>query len=150
MKNFPGEPAPPVRARALDEVPERVRQIAMLRGLGYSYRQIASPLQVTPQAVSLMLTRHRRSLKSLRDAMELNSLSARAVNVLGRHGTSAPASKPAKPTCSSCSPASAIAGERRWTKSPVGWGMTVGIPPVPMVKAPQGTICTMFDRTEKL
>ena len=71
---------------ALDAIPERVRQIAMLRGLGYSYRQIAGPLQVTPQAVSLMLTRHRRSLKSLRDAMELNSLSARAVNVLGRHG----------------------------------------------------------------
>ena len=71
---------------ALSDVPERVRQIAMLRGLGYSYRQIAGPLQVTPQAVSLMLTRHRRSLKSLRDAMELNLLSARAVNALGRHG----------------------------------------------------------------
>ena len=86
MKNFQCEPAQPVRPRSLDEVPERVRQIAMLRGLGYSYRQIAGPLHVTPQAVSLMLTRHRRSLKSLRDAMELNSLSARAVNVLGRHG----------------------------------------------------------------
>ena len=71
---------------ALDTIPERVRQIAMLRGLGYSYRQIAGPLQVTPQAVSLMLMRHRRSLKSLRAAMELNSLSARAVNALGRHG----------------------------------------------------------------
>jgi len=70
----------------LSAVPERVRQIAMLRGLGYSYRQIAGPLQVTPQAVSLMLMRHRRSLKSLRAAMELNSLSARAVNALGRHG----------------------------------------------------------------
>jgi hypothetical protein len=63
-----------------------VRQIAMLRGLGYSCRQIAAPLQVTPQAVALMLMRHRRSLKSLRGAMELNSLSARAVNSLGRHG----------------------------------------------------------------
>jgi len=73
-------------ACTLDAIPERVRQIAMLRGLGYSYRQIAGPLQVTPQAVSLMLMRHRRSLKSLRDAMELNSLSPRAVNVLGRHG----------------------------------------------------------------
>jgi predicted transcriptional regulator len=72
----------------LDAIPERVRQIAMLRGLGYSYRQIAGPLHVTPQAVSLMLTRHRRSLKSLRDAIELSSLSARAVNVLGRHGVS--------------------------------------------------------------
>jgi predicted transcriptional regulator len=70
---------------ALDTIPERVRQVAMLRGLG-SYRQIAGPLQVTPQAVSLMLMRHRRSLKSLRAAMELNSLSARAVNALGRHG----------------------------------------------------------------
>ena len=69
-----------LRPATLGEIPERVRQIAMLRGLGYSYRQIAGPLQVTPQAVSLMLTRHRRSLKSLRDAMELNLLSARAVN----------------------------------------------------------------------
>jgi hypothetical protein len=70
-----------LRPATLDAIPERVRQIAMLRGLGYSYRQIASPLQVTPQAVSLMLMRHRRSLKSLRDAMELNSLSARAEKV---------------------------------------------------------------------
>jgi hypothetical protein len=53
----------------MSDVPERVRQIAMLRGLGYSYRQIAGPLHVTPQAVSLMLMSHRRSLKSLRDAI---------------------------------------------------------------------------------
>ena len=33
----------------LDAIPERVRQIAMLRGLGYSYRQFAGTLQVTPQ-----------------------------------------------------------------------------------------------------
>jgi hypothetical protein len=77
-----------LRPRTLDEVPERVRQIAMLRGLGYSYRQIAGPLHVTPQAISLMLARHRRALKSLRGAMQLASLSARAVNVLGRHGIS--------------------------------------------------------------
>jgi hypothetical protein len=70
----------------LGEVPERVRQIAMMRGLGYSYREIAGPFSVTPQAVSLMLTRHRRSLKSLRGAMELTALSPRAVNALGRHG----------------------------------------------------------------
>lgn len=74
-----------LRPATLGDIPERVRQIAVLRGLGYSYRQIAGPLQVKPQAVSLMLTRHRRSLTSLRDAMELDSLSARAVNVLGRH-----------------------------------------------------------------
>jgi len=77
---------PALHPATLGDIPERVRQIAMLRGLGYSYRQIAGPLQVTPQAVSLMLTRHRRSLKSLRYAMELSSLSARAVNVLGRQG----------------------------------------------------------------
>ena len=76
----------PLRPCTLDEVPERVRQIAMLRGLGYFYRQIASPLNVSPQGISLMLARHRRALKSLRGAMELASLSARAVNVLGRHG----------------------------------------------------------------
>ncbi len=74
------------RPQTLGEIPERVRQIAMMRGLGYSYREIAGPFSVTPQAVSLMLTRHRRALKSLRGAMELSSLSARAVNVLGRHG----------------------------------------------------------------
>ena len=74
------------RPQTLGEIPERVRQIAMMRGLGYSYREIAGPFSLTPQAVSLMLARHRRALKSLPGAMELSSLSARAVNVLGRHG----------------------------------------------------------------
>jgi hypothetical protein len=74
------------RPRTLGEIPERVRQIAMMRGLGYSYREIAGPFSVTPQAVSLMLTRHRRALESLRGAMEFSALSPRAVNVLGRHG----------------------------------------------------------------
>lgn len=68
------------------EVPWRIREIAMLRGLGYSYREIARPLGVTPQAVSIMLSRHRRSIKSLRGAMELGNLSCRAVNALARHG----------------------------------------------------------------
>jgi predicted DNA-binding protein YlxM (UPF0122 family) len=70
----------------LDAVPQRIREIAMLRGLGYSFRQIAQQFSVTPQAISLMLSRHRKSLKSLRGALELNNLSARAVNALGRHG----------------------------------------------------------------
>jgi hypothetical protein len=74
------------RPRTLDEIPERVRQIAMMRGLGYSYREITDPFSDTPQAVSLMLMRHRRSLKCLRGAMELTALSPRAVNALGRHG----------------------------------------------------------------
>ena len=68
------------------DVPWRIREIAMLRGLGYSFREIAAPLGVTPQAVSLMLSRHRRSIKSLCDAMEMRNLSPRAVNALARHG----------------------------------------------------------------
>lgn len=70
----------------LDAVPQRVREIAMLRGLGYSFRQIAEQFSVTPQAVSLMLSRHRRCLKALRGSIELSALSPRAVNALGRHG----------------------------------------------------------------
>lgn len=83
IENGPGRHAD---AAALDGVPQRVREIAMLRGLGYSFREIATPLHVSPQAVSLMLSRHRRALHSLRGAMELSNLSARAVNALGRHG----------------------------------------------------------------
>jgi predicted transcriptional regulator len=70
----------------LDAVPQRIREIAMLRGLGYSFRQIAEQFSVTPQAVSLMLSRHRHCLKALRGSIELNNLSPRAVNALGRHG----------------------------------------------------------------
>lgn len=75
-----------IQSTNLDAVPQRVREIAMLRGLGYSFRQIAEQFSVTPQAVSLMLSRHRRCLKALRGSVELNNLSARAVNTLGRHG----------------------------------------------------------------
>jgi predicted transcriptional regulator len=69
----------------LEHLPGRIRDIAVLRGLGYSYREIARPLGVTPQAVSLMLMRHKRCLRELRDSADLHSLSARAVNVLSRH-----------------------------------------------------------------
>jgi predicted transcriptional regulator len=69
----------------LDAVPQRVREIAMLRGLGYSFRQIAEQFCVTPQAVSLMLSRHRRGFKALRGSIELSTLSPRAVNALARH-----------------------------------------------------------------
>lgn len=70
----------------LTKVPWRVREIAMLRGLGYSYREIAQELNVTPQAVFVMLVRNRRPVKSLRQQMDLVGLSSRAVNVLARHG----------------------------------------------------------------
>lgn len=73
-------------SRRVEAVPQRVREIAMLRGLGYPFREIARQYNVTPQAVSLMLARHRRAISSLRDAVELSHLSARAANALGRHG----------------------------------------------------------------
>lgn len=69
-----------------DALPARLRDIAMLRGLGYSFREIGKQFGQTPQAISIMLQRHRRSLKSLKAAPELQQLSGRAVNVLGRHG----------------------------------------------------------------
>jgi hypothetical protein len=69
-----------------DAIPARVRDIAALRGLGYSFREIGRQFGQTPQAISVMLQRHRRSLKSLKIRPELHQLSARAVNVLGRHG----------------------------------------------------------------
>ena len=72
--------------KTLETLPAGVRDIATLRGLGYTFREIAEPLNITPQAVSLMLSRHRRSLKCLRRSMELCDLSARAVNALRRHG----------------------------------------------------------------
>ncbi len=73
-------------AVTLEELPQRVRDIATLRGLGYTFREIAEQFQVTPQAISLMLSRHRRVLKTLRGSVELAGLSPRAVNALGRHG----------------------------------------------------------------
>jgi len=69
---------------ALETVPERIREIAMMRGLGYSFREIADEFCVTPQAVSLMLARHKKTVKSLRGAAELTVLSSRAANALGR------------------------------------------------------------------
>jgi len=73
-------------AATLEELPERIRDIATLRGFGYSFRQISEQFGITPQAVSLMLSRHRRCLKALRGSIELVALSPRAVNALARHG----------------------------------------------------------------
>ena len=68
-----------------DEVPQRVKEIALLRGLGYSFREIGDRLGISPQAVSLMLSRHRRAAKLLDKTLQLHGLSSRAVNALGRH-----------------------------------------------------------------
>jgi len=70
----------------LQQLPQRVRDIATLRGLGYSYRKIAQVFEVTPQAVSIMLSRHRTCLTDLRSSPDLAGLSPRAVNALARHG----------------------------------------------------------------
>ena len=70
----------------LESLPRRVRDIATLRGLGYSFREIGREFEVSPQAISIMLMRHRRGLKQLRGAIELQGLSPRAVNALGRLG----------------------------------------------------------------
>ncbi len=70
----------------LESLPRRVRDIAALRGLGYSFREIGREFEVSPQAISLMLSRHRRVLKQLRGDIDLQGLSARAVNTLDRFG----------------------------------------------------------------
>jgi predicted transcriptional regulator len=70
----------------LEELPERIRDIATLRGLGYSFRQIGGQFGVTPQAVSVMLSRYLRCLRTLKGSGELRNLSPRAVNALARHG----------------------------------------------------------------
>jgi hypothetical protein len=73
-------------AASLEELPQRIRDIATLRGLGYTFREISKQFEVTPQAISLMLSRHRRGIKKLHGAVEMAGLSPRAVNALGRHG----------------------------------------------------------------
>ena len=72
--------------RTVEDVPARIRNIAMLRGLGYTFREIGEEFGVSPQAVSLMLSRHQRAFRKLRGAVEFRELSSRAVNALGRHG----------------------------------------------------------------
>lgn len=80
-----GSEASVLGARA---IPVRVRDMAALRGLGYTCRQIGQQFGISAQAVSVMLGRYRKRLDSLSDAIELHSLSCRAANVLGRHGIS--------------------------------------------------------------
>jgi len=71
---------------ALEFSTGRVRDIAALRGLGFSYREIAEHYHVTPQAISLLLARNRRKMSSIGDRPELIELSTRATNALGRLG----------------------------------------------------------------
>lgn len=67
-----------------DNLPLYVRNVATLRGLGFSFAQIAQHYGVTPQAISVLLTRQRASLKQGQAIPELAGLSPRAANCLGR------------------------------------------------------------------
>lgn len=71
---------------SLEEVPLYVRNVAALRGLGFSFREIGKSYGVTPQAASVMLTRQRALMKTLKRQSDLSDLSPRAVNSLGRLG----------------------------------------------------------------
>jgi DNA-binding transcriptional ArsR family regulator len=69
-------------------MPSRVREVALLRGLGYTFREIARQLDVSPQAVTHTLSRYRRSAKALEGTAELQGLSARARSFLSDLGIS--------------------------------------------------------------
>ncbi len=76
----------PDHSVALEDVPPHVRDIAALRGLGFSFREIGLTYGVTPQGVSIMLFRQRELMKTIRRNSDLAGLSPRAVNALGRIG----------------------------------------------------------------
>jgi len=68
----------------IEALPSRVRDIAIMRGLGYKLQEIARHIGLTPQAVSIMLQRHRGRIRELGVRTEHWGLSTRAANVLGR------------------------------------------------------------------
>jgi len=72
----------------VERMPSRVREVALLRGLGYTFREIARKLDVSPQAVTHPLSRYRRSAKALEGTAELQGLSARARSFLSDLGIS--------------------------------------------------------------
>jgi hypothetical protein len=68
----------------LEELPLYVRNVATLRGLGFSFPQIARHYGVTPQAISVLLTRQRALFKQGQSLSRLVGLSPRATSCLGR------------------------------------------------------------------
>ena len=78
-----GAPVRPDRLPDPEELPRRILHIAALRGLGYSLRAIGRSYGVSPQAISVMLNRHKGALRSAKGHGGMQGLSPRAVNVLG-------------------------------------------------------------------
>ena len=70
----------------LAKLPGRVRDIATLRGLGYTCMEIGRRFGITPQAVSSTLARHHRRIDDLGARQDMLELSARAANALSRIG----------------------------------------------------------------
>lgn len=105
----------PVLAAFFNDLPERVHAIATMRGLGYSYRKIAEEYGISPQAVSLMLSRYRKHVSTCRNRSELRGLSSRASNALVRCGVSTRAAGVLKvlPQMKNCG-AKTIAEIERW------------------------------------
>ena len=80
------ECAPPGADDILARLPGRVRDIATLRGLGYTCMEIGRRFGITPQAVSATLARYHRHVGDFRERQDMLELSARACNVLTRIG----------------------------------------------------------------
>jgi hypothetical protein len=70
----------------LAKLPGRVRDIATLRGLGYTCMEIGRRFGITPQAVSATLARHHRRMGDFDARQDMLELSSRAVNALSRIG----------------------------------------------------------------
>jgi hypothetical protein len=68
------------------DLPLHIRNVATLRGLGFSYRVIGRHYGVTPQAISVLLSRQKDLLGKRAHHSELAGLSPRAVTSLGRLG----------------------------------------------------------------
>lgn len=68
----------------IEALPPRVRDIAIIRGLGYSLAQISRHMDLTPQVVSITLNRHRRRIKDLVLRTEHWTRSTRAATAPGR------------------------------------------------------------------
>ena len=80
------ESAPQGADDVLAKLPGRARDIAMLRGLGYTCLEIGRRLGITPQAVSATLARHHRRVDDFGLRQDMLELSARASTALSRIG----------------------------------------------------------------